>query len=95
LAADSFTLPIHPQDGNFSIINFDLRNDIGGRINHPLKTPATGVLIGDDVVITSRGHIPPDTLPGRYNSNQPVGGFYCDTEFMENFYQEADLDTLS
>jgi hypothetical protein len=61
-----------------------------------VKNPAnaSGGLMGDEVAIPSRDHVPNDTVPGPYNSNPPAGGAHYATDFPAKFYQEADLATL-
>jgi hypothetical protein len=51
-------------------------------------------LIGDEVSIPSRNHVPPGTLPGPYNSNPPAGGVHYDSDFPAKFYKESDLAAL-
>lgn len=51
-------------------------------------------LMGDEVAIPSRNHVPTGTLPGPYNSNPPAGGVHYDSDFPAKFYQESDLATL-
>jgi hypothetical protein len=58
------------------------------------KTPNSSGLMGEEVPILSRDHVPTDTVPGPYNSNPPAGGSHYDTDFSEKFYQETDLVTL-
>jgi hypothetical protein len=58
------------------------------------RPPNSGGLMGDEVVVPSRDHVPNDTLPGPYNSNPPAGGAHYDTDFSAKFYQESDLATL-
>lgn len=58
------------------------------------KSSNPGGLLGDEVAITSRAHVPTDTIPGPYTSNPPAGGSHYDTDFPAKFYQEADLATL-
>ena len=58
------------------------------------KSPNSSGLMGDEVMILSRAHVPSDTDPGPYNSNPPTGGAHFDTDFSEKFYQESDLVTL-
>jgi hypothetical protein len=58
------------------------------------KPPNSGGLMGDEVAIPSRDHVPNDVLPGPYNSNPPAGGAHYDTDFPAKFYQETDLASL-
>jgi hypothetical protein len=58
------------------------------------RLPNSSGLMGDEVAIPSRDHVPTDTLPGPYNSNPPAGGAHYDTDFSAKFYQESDLATL-
>jgi hypothetical protein len=51
-------------------------------------------LMGDEVSIPSRNHVPTGTLPGPYNSNPPAGGVHYDSDFPAKFYQESDLANL-
>jgi hypothetical protein len=51
-------------------------------------------LMGDEVAIPSRDHVPTDTPPGPYKSNPPAGGAHYATDFPAKFYQETDLTTL-
>ena len=37
------------------------------------NTPVSAGLLGDEVAITSRDHIPNTQIPGPYNSNPPAG----------------------
>jgi hypothetical protein len=58
------------------------------------KSPNTSGLMGDEVMIPTRAHVPSNTVPGPYNSNPPAGGSHFDTDFSEKFYQESDLPSL-
>ena len=58
------------------------------------NSPTTGGLMGDEVAIPSRDHVPSDAVPGPFNSNPPAGGAHFDTDWTENFYQESDLASL-
>ena len=58
------------------------------------NSPVSAGLLGDEVAIPSRDHVPNDTIPGPYNSNPPAGGSHYDTDFSAHFYQEADLASL-
>lgn len=51
-------------------------------------------LMGDEVTIPSRNHVPTGTLPGPYNSDPPAGGVHYDSDFPAKFYQESDLAAL-
>jgi hypothetical protein len=51
-------------------------------------------LMGDEVSIPSRNHVPTGTLPGPYNSDPPAGGVHYDSDFSAKFYQESDLAAL-
>ncbi len=58
------------------------------------QSSSAGGLMGDEVPILSRDHIPEDTVPGPYNSNPPAGGAHYPVDYTEYFYQESDLATL-
>lgn len=58
------------------------------------KSPNSGGLMGDEVAIPSRDHVPSNTVPGPYNSSPPAGGAHFDTDWTEKFYQESDLAAL-
>jgi hypothetical protein len=58
------------------------------------KSSSSSGLLGDEVPILSRAHVPTDTIPGPYNSNPPAGGAHYDTDFPAKFYQETDLAAL-
>jgi hypothetical protein len=58
------------------------------------KLPNSIGLMGDEVTILSRNHVPNGTLPGPYNSNPPAGGVHYDSDFPAKFYQESDLAAL-
>ena len=55
---------------------------------------ASAALMGDEVPILSRDHIPTDSVPGPYNSNPPAGGAHYPIDFTEHFYQESELASL-
>ena len=58
------------------------------------RSPNSSGLMGDEVVVLSRDHVPNDTLPGPFNSNPPAGGAHYATDFPAKFYQESDLAAL-
>lgn len=60
-------------------------------VNQPA---ASAGLMGDEVPILSRDHIPTDSVPGPYNSNPPAGGAHYPIDFTEHFYQESELASL-
>jgi hypothetical protein len=53
-----------------------------------------GGLMGDEVPIQSRAHLPSDAPPDPYNSNPPAGGAHFATDFQTKFYLDSDLAAL-
>src|SRR5512140_257877 len=51
-------------------------------------------LMGDQVPVSSRDHIPVGTQPGPYPTNPPAGGAHFPTTFEAKFYNESDLASL-
>jgi hypothetical protein len=58
------------------------------------QTPGSGGLMGEEVAVPSRDHVPSNTVPGPFNTSPPAGGAHFDTDWPSKFYQENELPTL-
>lgn len=62
--------------------------------SNPATPASSSGLMGDEVAILSRDHVPNSAPPPAYDSNPPAGGAHYDTPLPAKFYQDSDVAAL-